>query len=133
MPEAFDHDIEERFIRYCRIDTQADEHSPSIPSTQKQYDLLNMLVKELRALGLEDVVLTEYAVVLATIPATPGREDAPVIAYLAHVDTSPAFNATGVEPIVHRAYDGGDITLIKVEGNDIYKGTTDIGFFNKLL
>ncbi|MFT4038863.1 MAG: peptidase T [Thermomicrobiales bacterium] len=111
LPNALHAELADRLIRYCRIDTQADEHSPSIPSTQKQYDLLNLLADELRALGITDVVTTEYGNVLATLPATPGREGATVIGFLAHVDTSPAFNATGVEPILHRNYDGGDITL----------------------
>jgi tripeptide aminopeptidase len=113
MIDAFDREIEDRFIRYCRIDTQADEHSPSTPSTEKQFDLLNLLVEELRALGLQDVTLTDYAAVLAAVPATPGHEHAPVVAFLAHVDTSPAYKASDVEPIVHRAYDGGDLVLPK--------------------
>lgn len=108
---ALHEELADRLIRYCRIDTQADEHSPSIPSTRKQYDLLELLAEELRGFGLDDVVITDYGVVLATLPATPGHESTPVIGFLAHVDTSPAFNATGVEPILHRNYDGGDITL----------------------
>lgn len=111
MTDAFNRELEDRLIRYCRIDTQADEHSPSTPSTKKQYDLLNLLVEELRGLGVQDVRLTEYAAVLATLPATPGHEDAPTVAFLAHVDTSPAYKASGVEPLVHRNYDGGDIVL----------------------
>lgn len=113
MSAAFDREIEERFIRYCRIDTQADEASPTNPSTQKQFELLNPLVEELRAFGLQDVTLTDYAAVLATIPATPGHEQAPTIAFLAHVDTSPAYKASGVEPLVHRNYDGADLVLPK--------------------
>ena len=115
MTVNLDQQIEDRLIRYCRIDTQADEHSSTTPSTEKQFDLLNLLVDELRALGLEDVTLTDYAAVLATVPATPGLEDAPVIGFLAHVDTSPAYEASGVEPIVHRNYEGGDIVLPKGE------------------
>lgn len=102
--------LTDRMVRYCRIDTQADEKSPTTPSTEKQYDLLNLLVDELRGLGVEDVELTSYGAVLATVPATAAG-DHPTIAFLAHVDTSSAFNATGVEPIVHRNYDGGDIVL----------------------
>ena len=113
MSDTFDREIEERFIRYCRIDTQADEASPTTPSTKKQFDLLNLLVEELRALGLQDVTLTDYAAVLATIPATPGYEATPAVAFLAHVDTSPAYKASDVEPIVHRAYDGSDLVLPK--------------------
>src|SRR6478752_8821016 len=111
MPKhAFDHDIEERFVRYARIDSQADESSSSIPSTKEQFDLLNLLVDELKELGADDVELTNYAVVLATIPATIERT-VPTVAFLAHVDTSPGFNASGVKPIVHRDYDGSPIVL----------------------
>jgi tripeptide aminopeptidase len=106
----FDRELEERLVRYARIDTQADERSTTSPSTNKQYDLLRMLVDELTAMGAEHVRLTDYGVVLATIPATAGA-DTPTIALLAHVDTAPAFNATGVTPIVHRDYAGGDIIL----------------------
>lgn len=113
MSDTFDHEIEERFVRYARIDTQADEHSPTTPSTKKQYDLLNLLVEELRDLRLQDVTLTDYAAVLATVPATPGHENTPTVAFLAHVDTSPAYKASGVEPIVHCAFDGADIVLPK--------------------
>jgi tripeptide aminopeptidase len=81
-----------------------------LPSTEKQYNLLRPLVDELTSLGAEDVRLTGYGAVLATIPATTQRA-APTIALLAHVDTTPQFNATNVKPIVHRHYAGGDIVL----------------------
>ena len=106
----FDHELEERLIRYCKIDTQADEKSATSPSTAIQFDLLHLLVDELKEIGAQEVTLTDYGAVLATIPATVDTT-APVIGFLAHVDTAPAFNATGVKPIVHRAYTGGDIVL----------------------
>lgn len=97
MPRPFGSEVEERLIRYARIDTQADEASTTVPSTEKQYDLLRLLVDELEAIGAQDVTLTDYGAVLATIPATVAT-DVPTIAFLAHVDTSPGFNATGVKP-----------------------------------
>jgi len=107
MPD-FDRELEERLIRYAVIDTQADETSPTSPSTTIQFDLLRLLVDELKAIGATDVELTDYGVVLATIPATaPGK--LPVMGWLAHVDTAPAYAASGVKPLVHRAYDGGAI------------------------
>jgi tripeptide aminopeptidase len=106
----FDGELEERLVRYVKIDTQSDEKSPTSPSTEIQYDLLRLLVDELNEIGAQDVRLTDYGAVLATIPATV-KGDIPIIAFLAHVDTAPAFNATGVKPIVHRNYDGGDIVL----------------------
>jgi tripeptide aminopeptidase len=110
MNGRFDQQLEERLIRYARIDTQSDESSPTTPSTDKQYDLLRLLVDELNAIGAKDVRLTDYGAVLATIPSTV-TNTVPTVAFLAHVDTSPAFNGTGVKPIVHRAYDGTDIVL----------------------
>lgn len=110
MKTQFDHELEERLVRYCRIDTQADEKSATSPSTKKQFDLLNLLVAELKEIGAQEVTLTDYGAVLATIPATVATST-PVIALLAHVDTSPGFNATGVKPVVHHNYDGGDIVL----------------------
>lgn len=112
MTSALHGELEERLVRYARIDTQSDEASATTPSTQKQYDLLRLLVDELRAIGARDVTLTDYGAVLATVPATAtGTAQGPTIAFLAHVDTAPAFNATGVKPIVHRRYAGGDIVL----------------------
>jgi tripeptide aminopeptidase len=110
MRTQFDAEVEERLLRYCRIDTQADASSPTSPSTEIQFDLLRLLADELTEMGAQDVRLTDYGVVLATIPATVNH-DVPTIAYLAHVDTAPAYNASGVKPIVHRAYAGGDIVL----------------------
>ncbi len=109
MPD-FDRELEERLIRYASIDTQSDETSPTAPSTERQFDLLRLLVDELTAIGAADVRLTDYGVVLATIPATAAGE-LPVMGWLAHVDTAPGFAASGVKPIVHRGYDGGAITF----------------------
>jgi tripeptide aminopeptidase len=105
-----DRELEERLVRYARVDTQSDEKSKASPSTERQYDLLRLLVGELESIGARDVRLTDYGAVLATIPAAT-TDPVPTIAFLAHVDTAPQFNATGVKPIVHRAYGGGDIVL----------------------
>jgi tripeptide aminopeptidase len=107
---GFDRELEERFLRYVRVDTQSDEKSTTSPSTEKQYDLLELLVKELKDIGAHDVRLTDYGAVLATIPATLDA-DAPTVALLAHVDTAPQFSGTGVKPIVHRNYAGDEIVL----------------------
>lgn len=103
-----DRELEERLIRYARIDTQSDASSPSSPSTERQFDLLHLLAEELQEIGADDVQLTEYGVVLASIPATAAG-DLPVMGWLAHVDTAPGFEASGVKPVVHRGYDGGEI------------------------
>src|SRR5215813_8055097 len=115
VKSTFDGELEERFLRYVRIDTQSDEKSTTSPSTEKQYDLLRLLEDELKAIGAEDVRLTDYGAVLATIPATH-EADAPTIALLAHVDTAPQFSGTGIKPIVHRNYAGGEIALPDAPG-----------------
>jgi tripeptide aminopeptidase len=107
---TFDAELEQRLVRYVRVDTQSDEDSTTTPSTERQFDLLRLLQDELTSMGAHDVRLTEYAAILATIPATT-LASAPTIAFLAHVDTAPQFHATGVKPIVHRRYDGSEIVL----------------------
>ncbi len=102
--------IEERFVRYAKVDTASDHDSPSIPSTAKQLNLQRMLKDELRDLGAEDVQLTDYGCVLATLPSTVENE-VPTVALLAHVDTSPDFSGEGVEPLIIRDYDGSPIPL----------------------
>ncbi|WP_102223323.1 peptidase T [Acidimangrovimonas sediminis] len=107
MAENFDEELETRLVRYAAVDTQSDEDSPSAPSTAIQLDLLRMLEAELKEIGATEVELTEYGVVLATIP---GTAEGPTIGLLAHVDTAPQFNATGVKPRVIRGWNGDDIT-----------------------
>lgn len=99
-----------RFLRYVRIDTQADESSSSYPSTAKQLDLSRLLRDECEAMGLADVSMTDDGIVYATVPASAGCT-APPIAWFAHVDTSPETSGTDVKPVVHTDYAGGDITL----------------------
>ncbi|MDI1336684.1 MAG: peptidase T [Lacunisphaera sp.] len=102
-------DLLDRFLRYVRIDTRSDDKSPTTPSTPGQWDLLRLLERELKELGLADVVLTEHGYVLATLPATSLKK-IPAIAWFAHVDT--ATNLPGAaKPLVHRAYDGRPIVL----------------------
>ena len=104
----FTAELEDRLLRYCAIDSQSDEDSPTSPSTPEQLVLARLLVQELQDMGAADVRLTDYGVVLATIPgAAPG----PTIGFLAHMDTAPQFNATGVKPRVIRGYNGGPITF----------------------
>jgi tripeptide aminopeptidase len=102
----------ERFLRYVRIDTESDPNSTSYPSTAKQLDLLRLLESELRTIGCADVRIDQHGYVTATIPSTlPPGKSAPVVGFLAHVDTSPDITGAGVTPIVWRGYAGGDVTL----------------------
>lgn len=100
----------ERFLRYVRIDTQSDETSSTVPSTSKQLDLCHLLENECLELGLKEVSLDEFGIVMATIPPTMGVK-IPTIAWLAHVDTSPETSGTNVNPQVIEDYQGGDIVL----------------------
>jgi tripeptide aminopeptidase len=101
----------ERFLQYVVIDTQSTEDSTTYPSTAKQYDLLGLLVQQLKDIGLHDVTMDEHGYVFATIASTSSRPDVPVIGFIAHVDTSPEMSGSGVRPIVHRNYRGEDLIL----------------------
>ncbi|MEZ6139450.1 MAG: peptidase T [Zavarzinella sp.] len=100
----------ERFLRYVQVDTEAKEGSPTYPSTPGQLDLGRMLVNELEEIGLQEVRQSDYGIVTATIPATVSH-NAPTIAFIAHLDTSPETSGHGVKPIVHHNYNGEDIVL----------------------
>ncbi|MGV8955198.1 MAG: peptidase T [Cypionkella sp.] len=104
----FHAELTDRLIRYAAIDSQSNEDAPAQPSTAIQLDILRLLEKELTEIGATEVQLTDYGTVLATIPGTaPG----PTIGLLAHVDTAPQFNATGVKPRLIKGYNGGDISF----------------------
>ena len=108
MSHTFDHELETRLSRYAAIDSQSDETSPTAPSTAGQLDILRLLETELNDIGATNVQLTDYGVVLATIP---GTAEGPTVGLLAHVDTAPQFNASSVKPRTIRGYNGGDITF----------------------
>ena len=100
----------DRFLTYVKIDSQSDPESDKTPSTDKQWEIARLLRDELEAIGMQDVELDEYGYVYATLPANTGA-DIPVIGFIAHYDTTPDYNGTGVNPQIHRNYDGGDIVL----------------------
>ena len=103
--------IEERFISYCRIDTQSDPHNCDVtPSTQKQFDLAKVLRQELMDLGLENVEMDEHCYVYGWLPSNTDHE-VPNVGFIAHMDTAPDYSGTGVNPRVIECYDGKDITL----------------------
>ncbi len=104
----------ERFLRYVKIDTESDRVSETYPSSAKQLDLLRLLADELRQIGLSEVRMDQYGYVTATLEATASAP-APVIGFLAHVDTSPDFSGKDVKPQVVENYDGGDIVLNAAE------------------
>lgn len=102
----------ELFLEYVQIDTESAEESTTMPSTMKQHDLAALLEKQLQEMGAEEIEYDkEHCYVYASIPATAGCEDAPVIGFIAHMDTSPAVTGAGVKPRIIENYDGRDIVL----------------------
>jgi len=100
----------ERFLRYVRIDTQSAMDAEVYPSTAKQLDLARILVEELTELGMDEVKLDEFGYVTATLPANI-ETSAPVVGFLAHMDTSPSASGADVKPRLIENYDGQDIVL----------------------
>ena len=101
-----------RFIKYVKIDTESDPNNPAFPSTEKQWNLANLLVKELQEIGLSDVTLDDNCYIMATLPSNIDYE-VPTIGFVAHIDTSPDFTGANVNPQIHKNYDGKDIILNK--------------------
>lgn len=105
----------DRFLTYVRIDTQSDPKSESTPSTQKQWDLAKLLFKELKRIGLDEVIMDDNGYIMATLPSNTNRK-VPTIGFISHYDTSPDFNGSGVKPRIVEKYDGKDIVLNKEQG-----------------
>lgn len=101
----------ERFLQYVKVYTTSDPESASHPTTARQLDLGRMLVAQLEELGLKDARLDEYGYVYATLPATPGCEQAAGLGFIAHMDTAPGTSGENVNPQIHENYDGGDVLL----------------------
>lgn len=106
----------DRFLRYAKIDTQSQDESSTYPSTPKQLDLLNLLVQELKAIGVQDASIDSYGYVFGTVPSNIPRSHSafgkvPTIGLIAHVDTSPSASGANVKPQVIMNYKGGDLVL----------------------
>lgn len=113
--------VVEKFLNYVKIDTQSDESSMSFPTTEKQHNLAKLLVKELEEMGAEEITYDkEHCYVYASVPATKGLEDKPVLGFISHMDTSPAVTGENVKPRMIENYDGRDI-LLNEEKNIIMK------------
>ena len=120
----------DRFLRYVKIDTQSQEDQTATPSTRKQFNLANLLAKELTPLGAQNVRVSEFGIVYATVPGNlADNSKVPVIGFIAHMDTSPAVSGENVTPVIHKNYQGGNITLpkdpaqvITVDKNPVLKG-----------
>ena len=104
----------DRFVSYITVDTESDPSSESTPSTEKQWDLANALVDELKEIGMQDVSIDENSYIQATLPNNTDKE-LPVIGFISHFDTSPDFTGANVKPQIIENYDGNDIVLNKEE------------------
>ncbi len=140
--------VAERFLNYVKIDTQSDPESPAYPSTEKQKNLGELLVRELIAMGISDAHLDEFGYVYATLESNTTKS-VPVICFCSHMDTSPDCSGRDVRPIVHKNYMGGSLyfsedsnlelsptahpDLMNQVGNDIITadGRTLLGADNK--
>ena len=102
----------ENFLEYVKIDTESAEGSETTPSTLKQHDLARLLTRQLQEMGAQEITYDkERCYVYASVPASKGCENAPVLGFIAHMDTSPAVSGAGVKPRLIEDYDGGDIVL----------------------
>ena len=108
-------EVVERFLKYVSYDTQSEDEVEAVPSTEKQRALANVLAEELRAMKAEDVVVDEHSYVYATIPATTEKA-IPVLGFISHMDTAPAYSGCGVKPQIVKNYDGGDVVLNQEKG-----------------
>ena len=102
--------IIKRFISYVTIDTESDPNNPDFPSSDNQWDLANLLVKELKDIGMSDVTLDKNCYVMATLPSNLDY-DVPTIGFVSHIDTTPDYTGANIKPKIHHEYDGKDIVL----------------------
>jgi len=126
MPKTIDF-----FLQYAQIDTQSSETTGATPSTEKQHDLAGLLERQLKEMGASEITYDrENCYLYASVPASEGCENAPVLGFIAHMDTSPAVTDTGVRPRIVENYDGEDILLNKEE--NIVLRTEDFPEIKKL-
>ena len=102
----------ERFIKYVTIDTESDPNNPGFPSTENQWDLANILVEDLKVIGMQDIHLDENCYIMATLPSNVSH-NVPTIGFVSHMDTSPDFTGKNVKPQITENYQGNDIILNK--------------------
>ena len=110
-------EIVNRFLKYVSFDTQSSEEAEGrCPSTEKQLRLAEYLVEELKEIGMQEVEMDAHGYVFATLPASEGMEEVPVVGFIAHMDTSPDCSGADVRPRIIESYDGTDIVLDEAEG-----------------
>ncbi|MCQ4922976.1 peptidase T [Tissierella carlieri] len=100
----------DRFLQYVKHETTSDESSTSVPSTPNQLEFAKILGRELEEIGLSDVSVDENGYVMATLPSNTENK-APIIGFIAHMDTSPDMSGKNVKPKIISNYNGKDIVL----------------------
>jgi tripeptide aminopeptidase len=109
--------ITDRFIKYVTIDTESDPNNPAFPSTEKQWNLAQVLVEDLKKIGMQDINLDENCYIMATLPSNVAHK-VPTIGFISHMDTSPDFTGKDIKPQIIENYQGNDI-ILKGEKNSI--------------
>lgn len=102
--------IYNRFVRYAAVETTSDPASKSIPSTPSQISFAHMLAAEMKTVGFQEVEVDEFGIVTGLLPANTSKK-APVIGFLAHMDTVCDYSGKDVRPVLHPNYDGGTLTI----------------------
>lgn len=106
----------DNFLQYIKIDTRSEDNTGTSPSTQKQHNLAKLLAGQLEAMGAEEITYDrEHCYVYASIPASRGCENVPVLGLVAHMDTAPVVSGRDVKPRIVENYDGNDIVLNEKE------------------
>jgi tripeptide aminopeptidase len=102
-----------RFLSYVKIYSTSDAESEATPSTERQWDIANYIVEELKTIGLEDVSIDDHGYIMAYVPSNLENDSQPTIGFISHYDTSPDFNGENVKPQVWENYQGEDLVLNK--------------------
>jgi len=102
-----------RFLSYVKIYSTSDAESETTPSTERQWDIANYIVEELKTIGLEDVSIDAHGYIMAYVPSNLENDDQPTIGFISHYDTSPDFSGENVKPQVWENYQGEDLVLNK--------------------
>ncbi|WP_143882928.1 peptidase T [Chryseobacterium binzhouense] len=102
-----------RFLSYVKIYSTSDAESETTPSTERQWDIANYIVEELKMIGLEDVSIDEHGYIMAYVPSNLESDNQPTIGFISHYDTSPDFSGENVKPQVWENYQGEDLVLNK--------------------
>jgi len=105
-----------RFLSYVKIYSTSDAESEATPSTERQWDIANYIVEELKTIGLENVSIDDNGYIMGYVPSNLENDNQPTIGFISHYDTSPDFSGENVKPQVWENYDGNDLVLNQTTG-----------------